>query len=47
VTSPLRLAPRRHRRSHIHPMGITAASSRRTAVSRCRPCLPGPGGRPD
>jgi len=28
-------------------MGTTAASSRRTAVSRCRPGHQGPGGRPD
>jgi len=28
-------------------MGTTAASSRQAAVSRCRPALTGPGGRPD
>jgi len=27
-------------------MGTTAASSRKRPVSRCRPCLPGPRGRP-
>src|SRR5216684_4217890 len=42
-----RAGPGRARRSRIHPMGTTAASSRRTAVSRCRSCPAGPGGRPD
>jgi transposase len=44
VTAPALAGPRR---SRTHPMGTTAASSRRAAVSRCWPCPAGPGGRPD
>src|SRR6266700_3160113 len=44
VTAPARPG---HVRSRALPMGTTAASSRRSAVSRCRPWPHGPGGRPD
>ena len=43
VTAPARPGPPQPH----SPMGTTAASSRRAAVSRCRPCPAGPGGRPD
>jgi len=39
VTSPWPPARPDHVRSRTHPMGTTAASSRRSAVSRCRPCF--------
>ena len=44
---PVTAGPAGPHRSRTHPMGTTAASSRRAAVSRCRPCPAGPGGRPD
>jgi hypothetical protein len=44
--APRHAGPGQARRSHDHPMGTTAASSRKRPVSHCRPCRPGPRGRP-
>ncbi len=45
--APDRAGPGRAYRSRTHPIETTTASSRQTAVSRCRPCPSRPGGRPD